>query len=95
MTVRGEHFMAQLDYSEMHWKIARRKPESTLPFYRYGADYEVVEQGRMEIPAMDVVTEAWALGKVDLPSLEHALVTHRVLDEVLQAGGARPPYRFT
>ncbi len=95
MTVRGEHFMAELDYSEMHWKIERRKPESTLPFYRYGADYEVVEQGRMEIPAMDVVTEAWALGKVDLPTLEHALVTHRVLDEVLQAGGARPPYHFT
>jgi len=95
MTVRGEHFMAQVDYGDMQWKFARRKPESTLPFYRYGADYEIVEQGRLEIPAMDAVTEAWALGRIDLPVLEQALVTHRLLDEILRVGGAHPPYRFT
>lgn len=95
MTVRGEHFMAQIDYSDMQWKISRRKPESTMPYYRYGADYEIVEQGRMEIPAMDAVTEAWAVGRIQLPKLEQALVTHRLLDEILKAGGARPPYRFT
>lgn len=95
MTVRGEHFMTQVDYGDMQWKVARRKPESTLPFYRYGADYEVVEQGRLEIPAMDAVTEGWALGRIDLPVLEQALATHRLLDEILRAGGAHPPYRFT
>jgi len=95
MTVRGEHFMAQVDYRDMQWKIARRKPESTLPFYRHGADYGIVEQGRLEIPAMDAVTEGWALGRINLPALEQALVTHRLLDEILRAGGARPPYRFT
>lgn len=95
MTVRGEHFMAQVDYSDMQWKISRRKPESTMPYYRYAADYEIVEQGRLEIPAMDAVTEGWALGRINLPVLEQALVTHRLLDEILRAGGAHPPYRFT
>lgn len=95
MTVRGRHFMAQVDYADMTWKVARRKPESNLPFYRYGADYEIIEHGRLNIPAMDVVTEQWAVGKIDLPSLEQALVTHHLLDDVLRAGGAQPPYRFT
>ena len=95
MTVRGEHFMAQVDYNEMQWKISRRKADSTMPFYRYGAEYELVEQGRLEIPAMDAVTEGWALGRIDLPVLEQALVTHRLLDDILRAGGAHPPYRFT
>lgn len=95
MSVRGEHFIAQVDYTDMHWKVSRRRADSTLPFYRYGADYEIVEQGRLEIPAMDAVTEDWALGRRDLPVLEQALATHRLLDDVLRAGGARPPYRFT
>jgi predicted dehydrogenase len=95
MSVRGEHFMAQVDYSDMQWKLARRKIASTMPLYRYGADYETIEHGRLEIPAMDAVTEAWALGSVQLPKLEHALSSHRLLDTLLQAGGARPPYRFT
>ena len=95
MTVRGEHFMAQVDYSDLQWKLARRKPGSLLPNYRYGADYEIVEQGELEIPAMDAVTEAWALGRIQLPGLEQALVTHRLLDELLRAGGAQPPYCFT
>lgn len=95
MTVRGEHFIAQVDYADLQWKVARRKPDSALPNYRYGADYEVVEQGRLEIPAMDAVTEAWSLDKLQLPTLEQALMTHRLLDRVLRAGGATPPYRFT
>ena len=95
MTVRGEHFTAQVDYNEFLWKIARRKAESTMPFYRYGADYEIVEHGRLEIPAMDTNTEGWALGRIDLPVLEQALATHHLLDEILRAGGAHPPYRFT
>lgn len=95
MTIRGEHFIAQVDYNEMKWKISRRKADSTMPFYRYGADYETIEQGRLQIPEMDAVTEDWALGRIDLPVLEQALVTHRLLDEILRAGGAHPPYQFT
>lgn len=95
MTVRGEHFMAQVDYSDLQWKIVRRKQGSTLPYYRYGAEYEMVEQGKLDIPPMDMVTEHWALEKLSLPTLEQALATHRLLDAVLRAGGAQPPYRFT
>lgn len=95
MSVRGEHFMAQVDYGEMQWKVSRRKVASAMPLYRYGADYETIEQGSLEIPAMDSVTEAWALGRIQLPTLECALRPHHLLDNLLQAGGARPPYRFT
>lgn len=95
MSVRGEHFIAQVDYGDMNWKISRRKYESTEPFYRYGADYEIVEQGSLEISAMDAVTEAWAAQQIQLPRLDQSLVTHRLLDEILRFGGAIPPYRFT
>jgi predicted dehydrogenase len=95
MTVRGEHFLAEVDYGDMQWKVSRRKPDSVLPFYRYGAEYEPLEQGRFEIPPMDVVTEGWVTGTVSLPTLEQSLITHRLLDDLLRAGGARPPYRFT
>ena len=95
MTVRGAHFMAQVDYTDMQWKLAQRKPDSALPNYRYGADYQLVEQGRIEVPAMDLVTESWALGRLQLLPLDQALETHRLLDAVLRAGGARPPYHFT
>ena len=95
MTVCGEHFMAQMDYVTRQWKVIRRKLESALPYYRYGADYEVIEQGRLKILEMDAVTEAWALGKIQLPLLEQALGAHRLLARVLRAGGAIAPYRFT
>jgi predicted dehydrogenase len=95
MTIRGEHFMAQVDYGEMYWKISRRKVASAMPLYRYGADHEVIEEGKLEIPTMDYLTEIWALGGIRLPSLEHALRPHHLLNNLLQAGGAKPPYRFT
>lgn len=95
MTVRGEHFMAQVDYNEKQWSIAKRKASSALPFYRYGTDYEIVEQGPFEIPAMETLTENWALGRIAMPSLEQALSAHRLLDEILRFGGAHPPYQFT
>ena len=95
MTVRGAHFMAQADYGDKQWKLVQRKPDSTLPNYRYGADYEIVEQGKLELPQMDRVTELWAQGQLQLSTLERALETHRLLDRILCVGGATPPYRFT
>lgn len=95
MSVRGAHFLAQVDYTDMRWKISSRRPNSTLPNYRYGADYIVEEEGLVSVPAMDVVTHDWALGLIDLPGLEQALTTHDLLDRILQAGGARPPYQYT
>lgn len=95
MSVRGAHFLAQVDYTDMRWKISSRKPDSVLPNYRYGADYVVEEEGPIGIPAMDAITHDWALGLIELPGLEQALKTHDLLDRILQAGGARPPYQYT
>jgi len=95
MTVRGSHFMALVDFGDMQWKLSCRKGDSALPLYRYGADYELVEQGRLVLPAMDSLTEDWSLGRIQLPTLERGLAAHHLLDGILRAGGARPPYRFT
>lgn len=95
MSIRGAHFLAQVDYTDMRWKISSRKPDSVLPNYRYGADYVVVEEGPVSIPAMDAITHDWALGSIELPGLVQALKTHDLLDRILQAGGARPPYQYT
>lgn len=95
MTVRGAHFMAQVDYSDRQWKLAQRKPDSSLPNYRYGADYEVTESCKLDLPAMDSITERWALNQLQLSSLQRGLGAHLLLDQILRAGGALPPYRFT
>lgn len=95
MTVRGAHFLAIVDYTGMKWELWERKPGSSLPNYRYGADYRVTEEGALVIPPMDAVTEQWVLGRLHIASLAQALITHQLLDEILRAGGAHPPYRFT
>jgi predicted dehydrogenase len=95
MVVRGAHFVALMDYTDMRWKFSRRRPESTLPNYRYGTDYEVIEEGPLSIVPMDVLTEQWALGRVQLPPVDQACVVHRLLADILLAAGARPPYSFT
>lgn len=95
MTIRGAHFLAQVDYTDMQCKISRRKPDCTLPNYRYGAEYVVQEIGDIKVPAMDQITRDWALGHVEMPTLAEALKVHDLLDRVLQAGGATPPYQYT
>lgn len=95
MTVRGSHFLAQVDYTDMRWKISSRNEGSALPNYRYGADYVVKTEGNVIVPAMDGVTHDWALGLIEMPGLVQALKTHDLLDRILQAGGARPPYQYT
>ena len=95
MVVRGDHFIAQIDYASKQWKLSQRMAESSLPNYRYGGDYRVIEEGALALPAMDTVTEDWVRGKIELPDLERSLATHHLLDEILRTGGASPPYRFT
>jgi hypothetical protein len=95
MSVRGAHFLAQVDYTDMRWKISSRKPDSALPNYRYGADYSVVEEGKIIVPAMDTVTHDWALNRIQLPNIAQALQVHGLLHRILQAGGAHPPYLYT
>lgn len=95
MTVRGSHFLAQVDYTDMTMKISARKSGSTMPNYRYGADYALEEVGAFTIPAMHVLSHDWSLGLIEMPGLEQAVMTHDLLDRILQAGGARPPYQYT
>ena len=95
MAVRGAHFLAQVDYTDMRWKISTRKKDSMLPNYRYGAEYIMEEEGLINIPPMDQVTHDWATGLIDMPGLIHAVKTHDLLDRILQAGGAKPPYQYT
>lgn len=95
MTVRGAHFLALVDYTDKRWKIHTRKPASVMPNYRYGADYVVDEEGAFSIPGMDALSHDWALGLIEMPGLAQALKTHDLLDRILQAGGARPPYQYT
>jgi predicted dehydrogenase len=95
MTVRGEHFSAYVDYGTRKWRLSIRNAASTLPNYRYGGDYKVVEEGVLELVPLDRVTELWAGGALELLSLDQALVTHRLLDQILRVGGGHPPYKFT
>jgi predicted dehydrogenase len=95
MTVRGAHFLAQVDYTNKYWKISARKKASDMPNYRYGADYTVDEEGSFNIPSMDGLSHDWALGLIQMPKLVNALATHDLLDRILQTGGALPPYRYT
>ena len=95
MTVRGSHFLAQVDYTDMRWKISARKKDSALPNYRYGADYILEEDELLKLPAMDEFTHDWAIGLIDMPELAQAVKTHDLLDRILQAGGAKPPYQST
>jgi predicted dehydrogenase len=95
MTVRGAHFLAQVDYTDKRWKVSTRKKDSAMPNYRYGADYAVDEEGSFSIPGMDTLSQEWASGMIQMPTLAQALVTHDLLDRLLQAGGAKPPYQYT
>lgn len=95
MVVRGEHFVAQMDYTDVTWKLSRRRLDSQLPNYRYGADYEVVEHGPLAILQMEELAEMWARGEVRLPTVEQACHVHRLLAIILAAGGAPAPYAFT
>lgn len=95
MTVRGAHFLANVDYTDMLWKISTRKPGSNLLNYRYGAEYVVDEEGSFTIPAMHELAQNWATGLIQMPRLEQAVKTHDLLDRILQAGGAKPPYQYT
>lgn len=96
ITIRGAHFVAELDYTTVkRWKLVRRKPDSMLPNYRCGDDYEVIEDSLVPVPSMDVLTESWACGTLQLSPLKQAAAAHRLLTDILVAGGAHPPYRFS
>lgn len=95
VTVRGDHFLALVDETNLTWKVLCRSDASSLPNYRYGGDYEVVEQGPFHIDNLDVITQHWMEGTAELASLTAALPAHRLLHEILISGGAKPPFNYT
>lgn len=95
MCIRGDHFAAWIDESDLTWRLTVRDPASRLPNYRYGGEYRVEAQGPLDVPPLDVVTERWARGEAALPSLAESMPAHRLLERILRAGGAAPPYAYT
>lgn len=95
VTIRGSRFIAYLDYINWSWKLVQRDPSSELPTYRYGAEYRVIDEGHALVPNPSEITERWARGSLQLPSLDRALVAHNLLFDILARGGMNPPYRFT
>lgn len=95
VTVRGDHFIALVDETDLTWKVLQRSPACELPNYRYGADYAVIEQGPFAIDNLDVVTERWLTDSVALPSLSQAIPAHRLLHRILEVGGVKPPFQYT
>lgn len=95
MTVRGAHFIAQVDYTDMSYKISSRKSDCILPNYRYGAEYAISEGGSFSIPGMHEITQNWATNQIQMPGLVQAVKAHDLLDRILQRGGAQSPYQYT
>lgn len=95
MSIKGKHFMITVDYENFSWKIARRKSNINLPLYRYGAEYETIENGMISIPSIDNFIEDWTRGNISLPDLKTSIMSHRCLENILLNGGIKPPYRFT
>lgn len=95
MTVKGKHFMIYLDYNDFSWKIFERNKSVNLPLYRYGAEYEIIENGNFEIPTVDFLIKEWTKGTVELPNLKTSLLSHKLLENILTSGGIAPPYNFT
>jgi hypothetical protein len=95
MVVRGEHFLVEVDYVNWRWKVMQRKSSSSLPLYRYGADYELVREEKLSIPTVEDVTMGWVRGHYDLPTLSASMPAHNLLNEILISGGKFPPYQFT
>ena len=87
--------MITIDYQNSLWKIMKRKNNIEIPFYRYGAEYELLESGIIEIPTIDTFIENWTKGTIDLPGLDTALLSHTLIENILTSGGIKPPYSFT
>lgn len=94
-SLRGQHFLAWVDETDLSWKLMVRKPGSQAPVYRCGFEYEIEAQEVAKVDGMDVSTGKWAKGELDLPSLNDVLPAHDLLHRILAEGGAEPPYGYT
>ena len=95
MTVKGKNFIITVDYNDFSWKILERDKYSTLPVYRYGSEYKVIENGFFKIPNVSTFIKNWTEKKISLPNLEIANISHKCLYDILKYGEASYPYSFT
>ena len=72
-----------------------RRSGLDVPMYRYGLNYETVENGTFDIPNNDTFIENWTHDNIKLPDLETANISHKCIEDILVCGGINPPYRFT
>ena len=72
--------------------VFKRSPNSTLPNYRYGADYDREEIRGIESIQLGELTRAWirsieGKGECCLPDLEEAALGHQLLFDLLETTG--------
>jgi len=94
-SLTGEHFMAFVDETDLTWRLKARKAGSDLPYYRCGHEYEVIADETAAVEYMSTSTGRWAMGELELPGLDDVMASHRLLHDILKAGGAEPPYSYT
>jgi predicted dehydrogenase len=73
-------------HDELAW-ISSRAPESTLPPYRYGADYARVEEPALAGDDLWRATERWARGESSQPPLSVSVRAHDLLFDLLEVDG--------
>lgn len=95
LTIRGDHFISWVDEGAQTFLLRSRDPGSTKPTTLYGQDYTYLVEGPLDGADHAILTEKWARGKIELPSLPSAKSVHALLFALLASGGAPPPYRFT
>ena len=95
LTIKGKHFIITVNYGNLTWNIMERRCSLDVPMYRYGLNYETVENGIFDIPNNDTFIKNWTQDNLKLPDLEIANLSHKCIEEILVNGGINPPYRFT
>lgn len=95
MTIRGKHFISKIDYQNKIWEISKRQDNCELPFYRYGSDYVSLVEESLYIPEVSSLTRDWSLDKIEFPKIDTAMITHKILFNLLKKGNIIPPYTFT
>jgi hypothetical protein len=95
VSLRGDHFTCWIDESDFTFRLQSRKPTSKEPNYLYGRDYGLEETGTLRPTPLDEVTRRWANNEISLPAFSDSVKAHHLLFDILEKGGANPPYYFT
>ena len=95
MSIKGKHFLINVDYTNNTYQMSQRILGSRLPLYRYGADYKLIKNINFEMLNIKKIIKNLIEGTTTLPNLELAIKSHTLLDKILRRGGIKPPYSYT